>query len=108
MRHYTPTPVDPSVIAQQLAVIGVSGAAAFVWWTQTVPAKRLEVSRSKKSGEIAELLDELDEADREAEGQPTAGDRRVELHRPTLFFRRAHDSTSAASLAVSSSGCPFL
>ena len=24
MRHYTPTPVDPSVIAQQLAVIGVS------------------------------------------------------------------------------------
>ena len=63
VRRYTPTPVDPSVIAQQLAVIGVSGAAGFVWWTQTVPAKRLEVSRSKKSGEIAELLDELDEAE---------------------------------------------
>ena len=59
MRHYTPTPVDPSVVAQQLAVVGVSGAAGFVWWTQTVPAKRLEVSRSKKSGEIAELLDEV-------------------------------------------------
>ena len=71
MRHYTPTPVDPSVIAQQLAVIGVSGAAAFVWWTQTVPAKRLEVSRSKKSGEIAELLDELDEAE-------ATGDRKLE------------------------------
>ena len=28
-----------------------------------MPAKRLEVSRSKKSGEIAELLDELDEAE---------------------------------------------
>ena len=78
VRRYTPTPVDPSVIAQQLAVIGISGAAGFVWWTQTVPAKRLEVSRSKKSGEISDLLDELDEADREAEGQPTAGDRRVE------------------------------
>ena len=25
VRRYTPTPVDPSVIAQQLAVIGVSG-----------------------------------------------------------------------------------
>ena len=69
MRHYTPTPVDPSVIAQQLAVIGVSGAAGFVWWTQTVPAKRLEVSRSKKSGEIAELLDELDEAEATGERQ---------------------------------------
>ena len=53
-------------------------AAGFVWWTQTVPAKRLEVSRSKKSGEISDLLDELDEANREAEGQPTAGDKRVE------------------------------
>ena len=71
VRRYTPTPVDPSVIAQQLAVIGVSGAAAFVWWTQTVPAKRLEVSRSKKSGEIAELLDELDEAE-------ATGDRKLE------------------------------
>ena len=71
IRHYTPTPVDPSVVAQQLAVIGVSGAAGFVWWTQTVPAKRLEVSRSKKSGEIAELLDELDEAE-------ATGDRKLE------------------------------
>ena len=71
MRHYTPTPVEPSVIAQQLAVVGVSGAAGFVWWTQTVPAKRLEVSRSKKSGEIAELLDELDEAE-------ATGDRKLE------------------------------
>ena len=71
MRHYTPTPVDPSVVAQQLAVIGASGAAGFVWWTQTVPAKRLEVSRSKKSGEIAELLDELDEAE-------ATGDRKLE------------------------------
>ena len=70
-RRYTPTPVDPSVVAQQLAVIGVSGAAGFVWWTQTVPAKRLEVSRSKKSGEIAELLDELDEAE-------ATGDRKLE------------------------------
>ena len=70
-RRYTPTPVDPSVIAQQLAVVGVSGAAGFVWWTQTVPAKRLEVSRSKKSGEIAELLDELDEAE-------ATGDRKLE------------------------------
>ena len=71
VRRYTPTPVDPSVIAQKLAVIGVSGAAGFVWWTQTVPAKRLEVSRSKKSGEIAELLDELDEAE-------ATGDRKLE------------------------------
>ena len=70
-RHYTPTPVDPAVVAQQLAVIGASGAAGFVWWTQTVPAKRLEVSRSKKSGEIAELLDELDEAE-------ATGDRKLE------------------------------
>ena len=46
-------------------------AAGFVWWTQTVPAKRLEVSRSKKSGEIAELLDELDEAE-------ATGDRKLE------------------------------
>ena len=71
MRHYTPTPVDPSVVAQQLAVVGVSGAVGFVWWTQTVPAKRLEVSRSKKSGEIAELLDDLDEAE-------ATGDRKLE------------------------------
>ena len=71
VRRYTPTPVDPAVVAQQLAVVGVSGAAGFVWWTQTVPAKRLEVSRSKKSGEIAELLDELDEAE-------TTGDRKLE------------------------------
>ena len=71
VRRYTPTPVDPSVVAQQLAVVGVSGAAGFLWWTQTVPAKRLEVSRSKKSGEIAELLDELDEAE-------ATGDRKLE------------------------------
>ena len=71
VRRYTPTPVDPSVVAQQLAVVGISGAAGFVWWTQTVPAKRLEVSRSKKSGEIAELLDELDEAE-------ATGDRKLE------------------------------
>ena len=71
VRRYTPTPVDPSVVVQQLAVVGVSGAAGFVWWTQTVPAKRLEVSRSKKSGEIAELLDELDEAE-------ATGDRKLE------------------------------
>ena len=71
VRRYTPTPVDPSVVAQQLAVVGASGAAGFVWWTQTVPAKRLEVSRSKKSGEIAELLDELDEAE-------ATGDRKLE------------------------------
>ena len=71
VRRYTPTPVDPAVVAQQLAVVGVSGAAGFVWWTQTVPAKRLEVSRSKKSGEIAELLDELDEAE-------ATGDRKLE------------------------------
>ena len=36
-----------------------------------MPAKRLEVSRSKKSGEIAELLDELDEAE-------ATGDRKLE------------------------------
>ena len=70
VRRYTPTPVDPSVIAQQLAVIGVS--AGFVWWTQTVPAKRLEVSRSKKSGEISDLLDELDEESDSDSGGPLA------------------------------------
>ena len=72
----------------QLAVIAPGVAAGFVWWTQTAPAKRLEVSRSKKSGEISDLLDELDEANREAEGQPTAGDKRVERWRPCARLAR--------------------
>jgi hypothetical protein len=70
-RHYVPTPVDPALIAQQLTVVAVTGGAGFVWWTVTVPAKRLEVSRSKKNGEIAELLDELDEAE-------VVGDKKLE------------------------------
>mmetsp|Transcript_10699 Transcript_10699/g.31903 ORF Transcript_10699/g.31903 Transcript_10699/m.31903 type:complete len:164 (+) Transcript_10699:177-668(+) len=76
--RYVPEPVDPSVIAGQLVVIGASGAAGLYWWRVTVPQKRVEVARSKRSGEIAELLDELEEADAAAEGRPTAGDRRVE------------------------------
>ena len=77
-RAYTPTPVEPGVILQQLSVIGASGGAAYFWWTVTVPEKRLEVSRSKKGGEIKELLDDLDAAAEAAEGSATAGDRRLE------------------------------
>jgi hypothetical protein len=75
---YVPEPVDPSIIVRQLAVIGLSGAAGWIWWTQTVPQKRLEVSRSKKKGEIKELLDDLEAEALEADGQPTAGGRRIE------------------------------
>ena len=76
-RHYTPTPVDPAVVAQQLTVIGASAAAGFVWWTQTVPAKRLEVSKSKRGGEIGEYLEEL-ASEAEAAAGPTSGERRLE------------------------------
>ena len=70
-RHYVPAPVDPALVAQQLTVVAVTGGAGFVWWTVTVPAKRLEVSRSKKNGEIAELLDDLDAAE-------STGDKKLE------------------------------
>jgi len=63
--------VDPALVAQQLTVVAVTGGAGFVWWTVTVPAKRLEVSRSKKNGEIAELLDDLDAAE-------ATGDKKLE------------------------------
>ena len=65
-------------MAQQLTVIGASGLAGFVWWTQTVPAARIEVSKSKRGGEISDYLEELDEADAAADGRPTAGDKRLE------------------------------
>ena len=78
LSDYVPTPVDPAVVAQQLGVIGASGGAAYYWWTVTVPQKRLEVSRSKKGGDIAELLDELETAGEAADGRLTAGDKRLE------------------------------
>uniref|UniRef100_A0A7S3NQW6 Uncharacterized protein n=1 Tax=Aureoumbra lagunensis TaxID=44058 RepID=A0A7S3NQW6_9STRA len=57
---YEPSPVEPEIIAQQLAVIGVSLGAALFWWRVTVPEKRLELSRSKKAGEVKEYLDKLE------------------------------------------------
>mmetsp|Transcript_7560 Transcript_7560/g.24913 ORF Transcript_7560/g.24913 Transcript_7560/m.24913 type:complete len:164 (-) Transcript_7560:64-555(-) len=59
--QYEPGPVEPAVIAQQLTVIGASAGAAFFWWTVTVPEKRLEISRSKKGGDIKDYLDDLED-----------------------------------------------
>ncbi|KAJ1461595.1 hypothetical protein M885DRAFT_506618 [Pelagophyceae sp. CCMP2097] len=68
---YVPSPVDPNVIYQQLGVIAAAGGAAGFWWTVTVPEKRLELSKSKKAGEVKGLLDELEEAE-------VTGDRKLE------------------------------
>lgn len=68
LHAYDPGPVDSSVIIGQLSVIAVSASAAAFWWYVTVPEKRLELSRSKKGGEIKELLDDLEEdSDRKVE-----------------------------------------
>jgi len=75
---FEPSPVDPALIGQQLVVMGVSAGAAFYWWTVTVPEKRLEVSKSKKSGEIRDLLDDLSVADEKADGSAVKGDKCLE------------------------------
>lgn len=77
-RGYTPTPMDPTVLKEQFVIIGASGGAFAYWWTVTVPMKRREVAASKRTGEIADLLDDLETADAAAGAKPTAGDRRVE------------------------------
>lgn len=35
--------------------------AGSVWWTQIIPQKRLELSKSKRQGQVSEMLDELRE-----------------------------------------------
>lgn len=75
---FEPGPVDASVVAGQLTVILASAAAASYWWTVTVPQKRLEVSRSKKKGEIKTLLDDLAQAENAADGSVLQGDKRLE------------------------------
>ena len=35
--------------------------AGTVWWTQVIPQKRLELSKSKRQGTVGEMLDELRE-----------------------------------------------
>ena len=63
VRRYEPGPVDGTVVAQQLTVLSVTGLAAWFWWTVTVPEKRVELSKSKKTGEIKTLLDDLETAE---------------------------------------------
>ena len=41
--RFTPTPLEPAQIAQELAVVAASGGAFAFWWFVTVPEKRLEV-----------------------------------------------------------------
>ena len=60
VRAYTPSPLDPSVIYSQLAVVGASSAAFAFWWTVTVPDKRVELSKSKaEGGATREYLEEI-------------------------------------------------
>ncbi len=60
VRAYTPSPLDPSVIYSQLAVVGASSAAFAFWWTVTVPDKRVELSKSKaEGGTTREYLEEI-------------------------------------------------
>ena len=59
-------------------MIGISAAAAGYWWRVTVPDKRVELSRSKKNGEVGELLETLREAEADAEGSKTKGSKRLE------------------------------
>ena len=51
--------VDPEALKGLLVTSSVLVGAASVWWYQIVPAKRLEVSKSKRQGEIKEMLDEI-------------------------------------------------
>eukprot|EP00617_Octactis_speculum_P003008 CAMPEP_0185774068 /NCGR_PEP_ID=MMETSP1174-20130828/76590_1 /TAXON_ID=35687 /ORGANISM="Dictyocha speculum, Strain CCMP1381" /LENGTH=195 /DNA_ID=CAMNT_0028461069 /DNA_START=9 /DNA_END=596 /DNA_ORIENTATION=- len=75
---YEPSPMDPNVILSQLAVIGVSGAAAAVWWYVLVPAKRTELARDKRAGPLNDYLEDLREEETRADGRSLEGGKKVE------------------------------
>ena len=63
---YTPSPMDTSLIYQQLTVIAASASAFSVWWLVLVPARRTELAkekRDKSEGSLGNYLLELREAD---------------------------------------------
>ena len=64
---YVPSPMDPSVIYSQVAVMGVSGAAFYFWWSVLVPARRTALAKEKRDrddGSLGGYLEELREEDR--------------------------------------------
>jgi len=61
---YEPSPLDPTVIYKNLAVIGISAAAFGYWFNVLVPAKRTELSLDKRNqddGALGNYLTELKE-----------------------------------------------
>jgi hypothetical protein len=82
---YTPTTVETETLVQQGIVLAGTTLPALFWWRVTVPEKRLEISRSKKSGELKEVLDDL--AEKNAAGSPTSGEKRVERWLLTDWLR---------------------
>lgn len=45
-----------------LATTGVLGAAGTLWWNEVIPQKRNELAKSKASGDVKELLDDIKNA----------------------------------------------
>jgi len=66
---YEPSPLDPTVIYKNLAVIGISAAAFGYWFNVLVPAKRTELSLDKRNqddGALGNYLTELKEDNTDA------------------------------------------
>ena len=72
---------------QQGIVLAGTALPAIYWWRVTVPEKRLEISKSKKAGELKGVLDELAEENVEA-GTPTSGEKRLERWLLTDWLRQ--------------------
>jgi hypothetical protein len=60
------------------AVVVISIAAAYVWSTQVVPVSRTKLALSKKSGEVRDYLDELQQVKDGTAEESSGGDRKFE------------------------------
>ena len=49
-------------ISGLFGTLAVTGAAGSIWWNSVIPQKRGELARSKASGELRSLLDDIDSA----------------------------------------------
>lgn len=75
---YEPSPMDPNILLSQIAVIGVSGAAAAVWWYVLVPSERTNLARSKRTGPLNDYLEDLREEDARSNSSLFTGQKKVE------------------------------
>jgi hypothetical protein len=83
---YTPSAVESDTIIQQSIVLAGTALPALYWWRVTVPEKRLEISRSKKRGELKDVLDDLAQ-ENDVAGSPTSGQKKLERWLLTDWLR---------------------